>query len=652
MAQSNVELRINSSQAVRALKVVDGQAKKFNTTIQKSGGTLKNTSKGLFGFGAGAKAAGVGAAVATPAVAGLGVALNSALAPLALVTAAIGLFTKAATAMAEQDKANASLRTLGVDSVALEGKLKGLSDELKNQFSVTELTVAAYDVASAGFTDAADAAMVLKASAQAASAGMADIATTGDAVTTVLNAWKLSGEDATMVADKMQQTVADGKIKISEYASNIGKVATVASMVGVPLDEVNAAIALSTKNGVKAEVAFTGMKTALLRLTGEAGGKKLEKLGIDISAATIQSEGLAANLEKLQGLDIKSLEQIFGQEAIQTMSPVLANLKEYNELLEKQESSAGVASDASKEMAQTIGGAWKELINGMGNAFTLGDETRELLTTTIQFATWGLKTIGRLLKPVFETLSMIVKVINRIHQEIKKVIDATPEWMKRFLGVSDAKAEEETPASKAAKDMKDIAENAEGAANNIKKTNNELNKTPELTDKIKTDAEHIKEKWKEIGDTVKSDVTGSIKEAIKGGQSLGQSMTNILSSIADKALDVALNMALWGSSGTGGMLGGLFTSIFGSAQGGTIGRGNPRIVGERGPEIFIPHSSGEVVPNHRLGGGSNVTVNVDAKGNSQVEGNEEKAKQLGSAISAAVQVELVKQKMPGGLLFS
>jgi len=648
VAQSNVELRINSSQAVRALKVVDGQAKKFNTTIQKSGGTLKNTSKGLFGFGTGARAAGAGAAVATPAVAGLGLALNSALAPLALVTAGIGLFTKAATAMAEQDKANASLRTLGVDSVALEGKLKGLSDELKNQFSVTELTVAAYDVASAGFTDAADAAMVLKASAQAASAGMADIATTGDAVTTVLNAWKLSGEDATMVADKMQQTVADGKIKISEYASNIGKVATTAAQLKIPLSEVNASISLATKSGVNAERAFTGINAALAQIAGGQAGKKL---GMEIDAATLESDGLLETLRKISKVPVGDQIKALGREGHAAMGPVLADLEQYEQMLKNQENSTGKAAEAAGEMAQTIGGAWAELTKGIGNAFTLGDETRELLTTTIQFATWGLKTIGRLLKPVFDTLKDIVWVINQIHKAIKAVVDATPEWMKRFLGVSDAKAEEETPASKAAKDMKDIADNAEGAANNIKKTNNELNKTPEVTDKIKTDAEHIKEKWKEIGDTIKSDVTNSIKEAIKGGQSLGQSMTNILGSIADKAMDVALNMALWGSSGTGGMLGGLFTGIFGSAQGGTIGRGNPRIVGERGPEIFIPHSSGEVVPNHRLGGGSNVTVNVDAKGNSQVEGDEEKAKQLGSAISAAVQAELVKQKMPGGLLF-
>jgi phage-related minor tail protein len=74
------------------------------------------------------------------------------------------------------------------------------------------------------------------------------------------------------------------------------------------------------------------------------------------------------------------------------------------------------------------------------------------------------------------------------------------------------------------------------------------------------------------------------------------------------------------------------------------------MVGERGPELFVPGRSGTIVANDKMGGGStNVVVNVDAKGSS-VEGDAGQAKALGNAISAAVQSELIKQKRPGGLL--
>ena len=86
------------------------------------------------------------------------------------------------------------------------------------------------------------------------------------------------------------------------------------------------------------------------------------------------------------------------------------------------------------------------------------------------------------------------------------------------------------------------------------------------------------------------------------------------------------------------------------ANGGSVSGGQMYMVGERGPELFVPGRSGTIVPNDKMGGGTtNVVVNVDAKGSS-VEGNESGANQLGRVISAAVQSELIKQKRPGGLL--
>ena len=84
------------------------------------------------------------------------------------------------------------------------------------------------------------------------------------------------------------------------------------------------------------------------------------------------------------------------------------------------------------------------------------------------------------------------------------------------------------------------------------------------------------------------------------------------------------------------------------ALGGAVGAGRPYMVGERGPELFVPGAQGNIVPNNAMGG-ANVVVNVDASGSS-AQGNGQQAKALGQAIGAAVQAELIKQKRPGGLL--
>jgi len=50
----------------------------------------------------------------------------------------------------------------------------------------------------------------------------------------------------------------------------------------------------------------------------------------------------------------------------------------------------------------------------------------------------------------------------------------------------------------------------------------------------------------------------------------------------------------------------------GRAAGGPVTRSKPYIVGENGPELFMPHTAGNIVPNHRLGAGGAVNVTVNA----------------------------------------
>jgi tape measure domain-containing protein len=169
-----------------------------------------------------------------------------------------------------------------------------------------------------------------------------------------------------------------------------------------------------------------------------------------------------------------------------------------------------------------------------------------------------------------------------------------------------------------------------------------------------TQAEQLKAVYSDIGMSIKSGVVDAIQGAINGTKSLGEAAADILNNIAAKLLDVAINMALFGAmSGTGtggGLLGGLFKPP-GRALGGPVAGGSTYMVGERGPELFTPSRSGSIIPNNELGGGgsTSVVVNVDASGSS-VQGDQAQGRQLGVAISAAVQAELVKQKRPGGLL--
>ena len=174
----------------------------------------------------------------------------------------------------------------------------------------------------------------------------------------------------------------------------------------------------------------------------------------------------------------------------------------------------------------------------------------------------------------------------------------------------------------------------------------------------------------QLSKTLGSAFSESFKGIIKGTMSVGDAFRNMFMRIADHFLDMAAQMAaasvakgflgLFGSAfsfGGGnndvfagfnrGPAGGLTMDSF--ANGGRPPVGRASLVGERGPELFVPNSAGTIIPNHALGGSTNIVVNVDASG-SNLEGDENEGRALGIALSAAIETELIKQKRPGGLL--
>lgn len=163
-------------------------------------------------------------------------------------------------------------------------------------------------------------------------------------------------------------------------------------------------------------------------------------------------------------------------------------------------------------------------------------------------------------------------------------------------------------------------------------------------------AAEMRQLFEQIGSSIKDGVVDGISAAVEGTKSLAEVASNTLRRIADQLLDIGVNMALFGvPTGFGKKdSGGLLSNIFGRANGGTVASGRPYMVGERGPELFVPGAQGNIVPNNAMGSTS-VVVNVDASG-TEVQGNQGNADQLGRLIGQAVQAELIKQKRPGGLL--
>tara|TARA_R100001443_G_scaffold9790_2_gene19434 strand:+ start:5605 stop:7464 length:1860 start_codon:yes stop_codon:yes gene_type:complete len=175
------------------------------------------------------------------------------------------------------------------------------------------------------------------------------------------------------------------------------------------------------------------------------------------------------------------------------------------------------------------------------------------------------------------------------------------------------------------------------------KVTTEIDKQNKLLEDQKEIAKELKDAYKKIGDSIATNIRDSLVEAIKGTKSLGDIAKNIIDDLADAFLRLAITQGL---KATGNPL---FSNL-GFANGGRPPVGKASVVGERGPELFVPRQAGTIIPNDQLGSSTtNVVVNVDASG-SEVQGDEGQAAILGRAISTAVTEEIARQKRPGGLL--
>jgi tape measure domain-containing protein len=175
-----------------------------------------------------------------------------------------------------------------------------------------------------------------------------------------------------------------------------------------------------------------------------------------------------------------------------------------------------------------------------------------------------------------------------------------------------------------------------------------------------------------LAGTLGQSMTSAFDALITGADNWGESLKQIASGalvdiakqlvkifIIEQAIQGIKNFLTPFSSATplgagGGMVGKFGTlgpnyGIPQRAMGGSVRAGQPYLVGERGPELFMPGRSGGIAPTGSFGGGSNIVVNVDASG-TNVQGNDQSGRQLGAVIGAAIQAELIKQKRPGGLL--
>tara|TARA_Y100001973_G_scaffold101635_1_gene165131 strand:+ start:59 stop:1816 length:1758 start_codon:yes stop_codon:yes gene_type:complete len=433
---------------------------------------------------------------------------------------------------------------------------------------------------------------------------------------------------------------------------------------------------------------------SIKRISDVAGATGADLSGIATAFGQIRAKGKLQQEENLQllerGVDITTeLKKITGKqgeefESAMRKGQIGADL--VTQALINLTDKGGTFAGGATAQADTLNGKLSTLQDTIDNlARTIGTELEEEIKGILDISIAAVKQISTLIESIGLVNKLGKKDMIRIETEARDF--ATEEISKEFgfferrfskeareefqkimalkkkdLITDALKTEELTKQEKIEKNIKEITINAIDKANEIKaanevtnqvlekgtntvtNTNNKLKDQKDIVTSTTTEVGELEAAFKKVGDSIATNIRDNLVEAVKGTQTLGEMAKNIIDDLADSMIRLGI------TQGLKALPFGDFFSGLSFANGGSPPVGKASLVGERGPEMFVPRQAGTIVPNNQMGSSTtNIVVNVDAS-NTEVQGEGGQAEELGGMLAAAVQAEIVNQQRPGGLL--
>lgn len=284
----------------------------------------------------------------------------------------------------------------------------------------TEINEALYQAISAG-AETAKATKLVEVAVKAAKGGFTDTTTAVDGLTSTLNTYNMETEEAEALANKYLVTQNKGKTTFGELAGSLGTVAATANAAGVDIDSLLSSVAALTANGIKTEMAVTGVKAALsniIKPTDDAR-KVAKELGIDFSTTALRAKGLSGFLQDVRqktGGNIDVMGKLFG--SVKALNAVMtltgdSGMAIMNDTMAEMKTNTTALDDAFETMTSSSTEQFKITVNELKNvAVALGTQllpvVNDLLTNHI--------------KPFVSKLGDLVQKFKEMSPEQQKLI--------------------------------------------------------------------------------------------------------------------------------------------------------------------------------------------------------------------------------------
>ena len=242
-------------------------------------------------------------------------------------------------------------------------KLGSQITDMSNTMGIaaTDIAEATYQAISAG-QDTANAVEFAGQAAKLATAGFTSTTSAVDILTTALNAYGLSADQATHVSDVLLTTQNLGKTSVDELSSSMGRVIPLAAAYNVSVENLSSGLAVMTANGIATAEATTYTKSMLNELgdTGSTVGKILQQqTGKSFAQLNAEGKSLGDVLQILYdsvGGDSTAFAGLWSSVEAGTGALSLASggADKFNGVLAQMVDSAGATDTAYQTMTDTF----------------------------------------------------------------------------------------------------------------------------------------------------------------------------------------------------------------------------------------------------------------------------------------------------------
>lgn len=255
-----------------------------------------------------------------------------------------------------------------VTTIADTSKLstQQLSDQItamssKMGVAASDIAEATYQAISAG-QDTSNAVAFAGQASKLAAAGFTSSSSAVDILTTALNAYGMSADQATHVSDVLLTTQNLGKTSVDELSASMGKVIPLAAAYGVSVENLSSGLAVMTANGIATAEATTYTKSMLNELgdSGSTVGKILQKqTGKSFAQLNAEGKSLGDVLQILYnsvGGNSTAFAGLWSSVEAGTGALSLASggADKFNSVLAQMQDSAGATEAAYETMTDTF----------------------------------------------------------------------------------------------------------------------------------------------------------------------------------------------------------------------------------------------------------------------------------------------------------